>query len=768
MRKSAYFVGHSHIDAVWLWDREETKEVLKYTFNRVLDLMDKNEDFYFIQSSAQFYKWMEEIAPQIFERISHYVKEGRWEVTGGMWVEPDTNAISGESYARQIYYGKRYFKDKFGIDVRLTWLPDSFGFPNTLPMILKEGGISYFYTAKLNFEHPLHFPYYIFNWQAPDGSFVLAVHTFRYEGDPTKKPVKSALGLASIMHPNYDRFMIVYGEGDHGGGISQDMVDHIRELKKEKTFNVEMGRAVDYYEAIDKGLFPVWNDELYLKTHHGTYTTQGNFRRKNRQLEGLLYKTEVYSTLASFYGYPYPHERIDHLWELLLFNQFHDALAGSSIPKVYEDAWKDLSYIESEAIKIRDEALGYITNSLSYESEEDSLVVFNPLNFPVSKRIVYKGKDIYVKDIPPFGYKKISHGEEEEELPMLSLKAGDGEIRIENKFISLTISEETGLFTSIFNKTIEKEFLSGPGNLIQVYEDDDLVESAWNIHLGREELLTEPDTIKIIKDTPIVKEVEITYIYRQVGRPDSTIKVFVALDAYSPYIDIKMKMDLHSRNRTYKVAFPIDVDTQYTTYETPYGHIERIDPIAPDADSFERYKREVPGGKWVDRAGFALVNNGRFGFDVSDGKTLRMSFARTVKYPKPVIMALDGSLEDGYTDQGEMEISYLVYPHGGDWEKEKIPYIAYLFNIDLDIVTANVKEPEKSLFSFSQDVIITALKERKNGDGDVIRFYEPLDEPTVIEGEFVKSNILEDEIEKVKDYKVRPLSLNTLIKKGPN
>ncbi len=765
MKKGAYFVGHSHIDAVWLWDREETKEVLRDTFEKVLKLMDKNSDFYFIQSSAQFYKWMEELYPNIFEKIEEYVRKGRWEVTGGMWIEPDTNGISGESYARQIYYGKKYFRERFGIDVELTWLPDSFGYPNTLPMILREGGISYFYSAKLNFEHPLHFPYYIFRWSSPDGSEVLSVHTFRYEGDPDKKSVKSTVGLASIMHPEYDKFMIVYGEGDHGGGISQEMIDNIRALKDEEKIEVETGRAIDYYKEIDKNrnLFPEWKDELYLKTHQGTYTTQGNFRRKNRYLEGLLYKVEAWATLASLYGYRYPEKEIDNLWKLLLFNQFHDALAGSSIPKVYEDAWKDFTYIESEAKRLKDDALSYIENGIESRDDINSFLVFNPLNFPISDIARYKDEIFYVEDIPPFGYKKIDIRGGKEILT-LNLKAGEGEIKVENEFLSFVLSEETGLITSIFNKKLEKEFLSLAGNLIQIYEDDDLLESAWNIHLGKREDLKEPETIRITKDLSILKEIEIVYKYRQEDRPDSIIKMYVSLDAFSPYIRVRLLMDLHTQKRTYKVAFPLNIETEYTTYETPYGYTERIDPISPNAGSFDRYKVEVPGGKWVTRDGFTLINDGRFGFDVGDGKTLRMTIARTVRYPKPIIMALDGPLNDVYTDQGEMELSYLIYPHGNTWKEARVPYVAWQFNVGVDILPKKSIDRENTLFPFSKDVIVTALKRDRKGR-KVVRFYEPLGESPTLRGSFIKSNIMEDERGEIELFKVRPLSLNTLILK---
>ncbi len=765
MKKKAYFVGHSHIDAVWLWDREETKDVVRDTFIRVLELLEKNKDFYFIQSSAQFYKWMEELYPEIFRKIKEYVKKGNWEITGGMWVEPDTNGISGESYARQIFYGKKYFREKFGIDVKLAWLPDSFGYPNTLPMILKEGGIDYFYTAKLNFEHPLHFPYYIFRWISPDDSEVIAVHTFRYEGNPVWKVIKNNIILASIMHPNYDKFMIVYGEGDHGGGISQEMLNNIKEIKERGIIEVETGKAIDYYRELDKkrDLFPVWNDELYLKTHQGTYTTQGNFRRKNRHLEGLLYKTEVYATIASHYGYRYPHREIDTLWELFLFNQFHDALAGSSIPDVYGDAWKDFDKVEEGANKIINEALFYIVKNLDAKKDSKSFLVFNPLNFPVSEILNYNGVSWYVKDIPPFGYKVVNI-DEKIDPGFLNLKAGDGEIIIENEFLSCTISEETGLITSIYNKKTREEFLEAPGNLIQIYEDDDLVESAWNIHLGKEERLVQPETIRITKDTPFVKEVEVLYKYTQEKRPDTFIKLFISLDAFSPYIKVRLQMNLNTQKRTYKVAFPLRKKTNYTTYETPYGYIDRIDPWEPSANSIERCKTEAPGGKWIERGGFAIINDGRFGFDIEYKNTLRMTVARTVRYPRPLSLSPDNSFEDVYTDQGEMELSYLIYPHGSDWKKAEIPKIAWQFNVGINILgEKSVTPTERSLFTFSKEVIVTALKERQVRDGIVVRFFEPFGKDVLLDGDFIKSNILEDKLGYLKNPTIKPLSLNTFL-----
>ncbi|HIC95605.1 TPA: alpha-mannosidase, partial [Candidatus Bipolaricaulota bacterium] len=363
-----YLVGHAHIDAAWLWTREETIRVCHDTFSSVLKLMRSYPEFRFVQSSAQYYEWMEERYPELFMRIKERIKEGRWEVVGGMWVEPDCNLPSGESLVRQLLYGKRYLKEKLGVDVQVAWLPDTFGFPWTLPQLLVKAGIRYFLTAKLNYKASLPFPYNVFWWVAPDGSRVLACQTVGgyAEHEEALAPEALARKLLQLRRRHgIDELLVVYGKGDHGGGPTEEMLERARRLnlssrERRSPPRIVFSTAEGYFKRLEEMAssspkeiqLPQVEDELYLKTHRGTYTTQAKVKRNNRRAEHLLEAAEKFSTIAwalgmsgCGYGYGYPREGLHRAWKKLLFNQFHDILAGSAIPQVYEDAERDFQEI---------------------------------------------------------------------------------------------------------------------------------------------------------------------------------------------------------------------------------------------------------------------------------------------------------------------------------------------------------------------------------------------------------------------------------------
>ena len=386
-RFTLYFDANAHIDAAWLWRYMETIEVCRNTFNSVFNMMTARPDFTYTQSAAAYYDWMERYYPETFKHIQEAVKEGRWEIVGGMWIEPDCNLPNGISWARQLLYAKRYFKEKFNVDVKIGWNPDSFGYNGNMPELYQDAGIDAFITQKIGWNDTNVFPYRLFWWESADGSKILSYFPFDYVNE-----IKHPFQLVDWMrqfeaNTGMTKMMVLFGVGDHGGGPSIEMMQRIDELRNVDVYpKIEYGNTADYLTWIrghDLSKLPVWKDELYLEYHRGTLTTQADTKAENRKCETLLRDTEVYSSLAALQGRPYDNKALEQAWRLVLFNQFHDILPGSGIRENYIDAeekYKKVKEIGSYEMKKSLEVLADDVNT-SKIRKGTPIVVFNPLSW---------------------------------------------------------------------------------------------------------------------------------------------------------------------------------------------------------------------------------------------------------------------------------------------------------------------------------------------------------------------------------------------------
>lgn len=787
-----YLVGNSHIDAAWLWPIRETIEVCYITFKNVLDLMEKYPGFIYAQSSAAYYEWMEKNYPEIFERIKTKVKEGRWEIVGGMWIEPDCNMPSGESLVRQFLYGKRYFKEKFGVDVKVAWLPDSFGFPQTLPQIMKGCGIDYFLTQKLNWNDMIAFPYYAFKWVSPDGSSVIALQTVgSYTESVDEESINKQLQILKFTQ-GIDRLLVLYGKGDHGGGPTNDMLERaMKIIRGEGALKGKFAKATEYFEYLKsiQDKLPVVEDELYLQYHRGVYTTQARVKKWNRKAEILLEQAEKLSSIAENYGFKYPKEELEKTWKKLLLNQFHDIISGTCIPEVYEDVKRDFEEIFNTTQSIITEAVKAIAIQIDTQEEGIPIVVFNTLSWerdgvvevPLDKlgslksikvydekgqlipfQIVEDGKVVFIaRNIPPIGYKVyrvIPTSEITEIQTDLSVTRVNNIIRLENEFLRVEIDAETGLVKSIYDKKNEREILREPGNKIQVFEDypspgrktltggyDAVIFDAWEVYIYQQLKgvsyveLTKPVEVKILEKGPVRARVQVKYVYTQEGRPDSTFIQEVILYHGIPWVEFKSRVDWHGMHRLVKVAFPLSIHSEFTTYETPYGYIKRRNPLSPNASLYERAKYEVPAQKWIDHTsengdyGVALFNDGRYGFDVAND-TIRMTILRSPKPPR--YMEVLPAPDSEPTDQGEHELAYAIYPHLYDHAKALVARKAYEFNTPL-IIHVEPVHPGKLPVTHSfirvepENTILTVVKKAEDSEDIVLRLYETAGRDTV-------------------------------------
>src|SRR6202050_2160270 len=411
-RATMHLTGNAHIDAAWLWPWTETVDVVRRTFGTALQLMDEYPKYTYTQSAAAYSEWMFEKYPFLHQQILDRVKQGRWEMVGGMWVEPDLNMPDGESLVRQLLVGKRFFKEKFGTDVRIGWNPDSFGYTWQLPQIYKKSGIDYFVTQKMAWNDTNPLPFKLFWWQSPDGSKVLSYFPHDYARGIEPEPLAEDVARARQLDPGLPEMMHLFGVGDHGGGPTRAMLDAgVRwtdpKMGYPKTF---FGNAQGFFSDVEGKLdtahspvwnyktiaggsaqlpapasgmvsLPTWNDELYFEYHRGVFTSQAAHKRNMRESEEWMLDAEKYSSLAWLFGLAYPAEALNEAWKKVLFNQFHDLAAGSGIGVIYQEAQRDYDMVRFTTGEASSAALAQIAARVDTLSPVRSrpVLVFNPL-----------------------------------------------------------------------------------------------------------------------------------------------------------------------------------------------------------------------------------------------------------------------------------------------------------------------------------------------------------------------------------------------------
>ena len=764
-------VGNSHIDMAWLWPWTETVEVVRNTFQSVLDLMREYPDFKFTMSSARTYEWMQEKYPDLFQQIEKRVKEGRWEIIGGMWVEPDLNMPDGESLVRQILVGKRYFEKNFGVDVKIGWNPDSFGYNYQLPQIYKKSGMDYFVTQKLLWAHEFTtFPYKLFWWQAPDGSKLLTYFPHDYAGGIDAEPLATDLSIwmPSIYGktiPAKPEMMHLYGVGDHGGGPTRIMLDHADQLRAPDAVypKLEFSFARDFFSDLEKKLpsmqVPTWDGELYFAYHRGVFTTQAETKRRIRRAEENVLNAEKFASLASLYGKPYPNDGLELTWKNLLFDHFHDIMPGSGIAVNYLDAKRNLENVDRAANDVTMGSLREIAAHANTQGEGVPVLIFNPLSWPrtevteVEAQLPAPAEQIEVVDsagkpaesqllyldpethrthflllanAPALGYQTY-FVRAASKAPAVHSMLKASAATLENEFIRVKIDPQTGCMTSLFDKRSGTEALAPAetdtggsktsvcGNLLQTFVDKPKQWDAWNIDADFEKQhwdLDKADEVKLTESGPLRAIIQVKNHFQ-----NSTFVRDIIVYAGMPRVDVKMMVEWHEKHILLKVAFPLSAHSEKAAFEIPFGSVER--PTTRNTPA-ELAQFEVPAQRWADisdsKHGFSLLNDCKYGYDAK-GNVLRLSLLRSPEWPDP------------HADEGHHEFTYSLYPHGGGWKDALTIRRGYELNYKLLSLPFGKHQgalaPEHSFLQVQPDnVIITALKHADEENSLVLRFYE--------------------------------------------
>ncbi|WP_029233175.1 alpha-mannosidase [Butyrivibrio sp. VCB2006] len=702
--------GHTHIDVAWKWPVRQTREKVIRSYSTVMELMKRYPEYLFMASTPQMYEFVREDEPELFEEILERVKEGRFEPEGAMWLEADCNLTSGESLVRQILYGKRYFKETFGVDSDILWLPDVFGYSGAMPQILKKSGIRAFVTTKLAWNDTNRLPHDLFMWQGIDGTRIPTylittcdlpkadevmreggILNYTYNG---RQDASQIMGTWRAFREKdiTKETLTVYGFGDGGGGPTWEMLEMDRRLRRgipgcPKTVQKSVSGFMD--ELLEKisgnSDVPVWDDELYLEFHRGTYTSMGMNKRYNRKLEILMQEAEAIRTYAFInYGLPYPRKELLDAWKIIMLNQFHDILPGSSIEEVYK------------------------------VSEED-----------------YKKAIDIVKDIIDTGAKAIANSGSWEHIVGISScvvnSSADG-IRIETEVYKISF-DKNGEIVSLYDKEAGRELRDMsqvPLNRLIAFKDTPQEYDAWNIDADFADVSWDITDLKELSVCGYDEKGKLLYegdgklkkvcvnIVR--GFRNSQIKQSIIISCDSRRIDFRTTTDWHEHQVLLKAAFPVDIDAKEITAEIQLGNIKRK---LKKENSWDKAKFECCMHRWIDISaddgsyGCAVLNDSKYGYD-SDPKLMRITLIKSGIFPNP------------NADQGLHEFTYSLLPHKGDYREGRVIEEAQKLNL-----REHMYNPETVLDIFnsiidvcSSGVYVSAIKMAEDSDDIIIRLYE--------------------------------------------
>ncbi|MEY8357043.1 alpha-mannosidase [Lachnospiraceae bacterium 54-53] len=796
---TVHSIGHTHIDVAWKWPLRQTRQKAVRSFRTVLNLMERYPEYKFMSSQPQLYEFVKEEAPGLFEEIRERIREGRWEAEGAMWLEPDCNLASGESLIRHILYGRRFFEKELGGSVNeVLWLPDVFGYSAALPQIMRQSGLPYFMTTKLGWNEYNRFPYDTFRWRGIDGSEVLTwlitTRDYHKRDEPVRNFSTTYNGRqdARQIMGTWQRYqnkevsqdvLTCYGYGDGGGGPTEEMLEQSRRMehnvarcpRTRQTFVKDFFHLLE--ERMDTKQLPVWSGELYLETHRGTYTSMARNKKYNRTCEFLNGDAEFYSVLdLLFHGNAgYPAKALEENWKLLLLNQFHDILPGSSIREVYEDSKVQYEQILTSGQDIIDRSQGRVLQAAGYEEGEETgegLAVWNSLSFgrtgmvefhhPVGgtgllSQETYDGRVLYLApEVPSKGFRVFGTEASEtggEVSPVFASVETDREgrpVKVKTLFYEAEF-DALGNFQKLCDRREERSLLKegAAGNQLLVFEDRPLEFDAWNIDSTYGEKVwpvNDVQEIRLLENGPVRGCILVRRRFM-----DSELEQRICFYSHTARIDFMTRILWHEHQMLLKAAFPLDIFCNEADYDIQFGNVSRP---THENTTWDQARFEVCAHKWADisEAGYgaALLNDCKYGYDIHDS-VIRLTLIKSGIFPNPD------------ADQGEHAFTYSLFPHRGDFRAGGVVQEAYDLNCPLKGTA--VRGRGLSSFSFleirEENVLADTVKLSEEGDGIIVRFYETYGKRTKThvnfpggkDADFVECTCMEEEKRRLEDKK---------------
>jgi alpha-mannosidase len=752
-----HMIGNAHIDPMWLWQWQEGYQEVRATFQSAIDRMEEYPDFVFTCDSVCYLQWIEESDPELFEQIRARVADGRLQVIGGWWIEPDCNIPSGESYVRQALYGQRYLRDRFGVTATTGSNVDPFGHNAAIPQLLRKSGMDSYVFLRPG-PHELELPGQYFWWESPDGSRVLAYripHEYCSPRGDVGYHVDKSLAQLPKDRPE---LMVFYGVGNHGGGPTKANIESIRRLDATGSLpRLEFSSTRAFFDRVlaDDGDIPVHAGELQ---HHcvGCYSAHSGVKRWNRRAENHLQRAEKWSVVADIVGgLVYPLEELTEAWRLTLFNQFHDILAGTSIKPAYEDARDGFGHASSLGEAAFNRAVQTIARRIDIPPEPDMtpIVVFNPHPWPLQADVEFefagypsdqarmtddegrpvpvqgirsratlagsRGRLVFPANVPALGYRlyRIHPGAGEAAGVVAAT-----ETTLENDLLSLEVDPATGWLSRLVDKSTGVDLVAGRGGHAVVIDDQSDTwghrVKAYDDAIGEFECAS----VRLVEQGPVRAVIRIESRYER-----STLVEELVLGAGAPFVEVRAALDWHERHRLLKLRVPTSLDVDRATFEVPYGHLER----AAGGD-------EEPAQAWVDvsaeGAGLSVLNDSKYGHDVNGGD-IGITIARSPVYAchEPAQLDPDGIYD--YLDQEPQELTYVLLPHGGDWRSAgAVRRAAELNQPAFALLESYHRGDLPSQASYASvagdDVVVTVIKAAEDGDGSlIVRAYETAGRP---------------------------------------
>lgn len=749
-------IGHTHIDVAWLWRLRQTRDKIGRSFATVLKYMEEYPEYKFMSPQAQLYDYCKQDYPQVYEKIRQRVKEGRWEVEGSMWVESDTNVISGESLVRQFLVGKRFFKEEFGVDNKIMWLPDVFGYSAAIPQIMKKAGIDYFMTTKISWNEYNKVPYDTFMWQGIDGTEVLA-HFSPSTGNDEREnfcttynaflePQQVLGGWKRYSQKDLNKNVLCsFGYGDGGGGPTIDMLESGRRMERgipgcPKT-KMEFSR--DFFERLEKDVegssrLPKWAGELYLEFHRGTLTSQARNKRYNRKSENLYHDLETLAAIAQTHcDSEYPSADIYEAWKIILLNQFHDIIPGSSIKQVYDDSKIQYDTIIDKGNELVEENVAAIAASLAVE--EKSYAVFNTLGFCRDDVVItdlpdtenfsildtdgqalawqktYDGKlAFFAKGVPAKGYKAYKIADLANSTCEKTLDISGN--TLSNAFFEVEFDADMNIARLLHKASGRTVAPQGEVlNKLIAFEDRPYNHDAWNVDCYFDEKSVE---IRDVTSSELVENGPVRAVWKVVRTfMSSTIEQCFIFYKEIDRIDVQYVADWKEKNILLKADYPVDVNAVKATFDIQFGNLERTTHSNTLWD-FAQF--EVVGHKWADLSdnsfGLAILNDCKYGWTVKEGHIMP-SLLRCATTPNHA------------QDREVHHFVYSIYPHTGTVNTSDVVKEGYSLNFPLYCAVAQPEDGKlATCYSFvsadAPNVIIETVKKAEDSKDIVIRAYE--------------------------------------------
>lgn len=803
--KKIYLIGNAHIDPVWLWRWQEGFAEIKATFRSAVDRLNEYDDFVFTSACAAYYEWVEQNAPELFKEIQKFVHEGRWDITGGWWIQPDCNIPSGESFTRHGLYSQRYFLSRFGKISKVGYNVDSFGHNGMLPQILKQSGMDYYVFMRPG-DSEKDLPSHVFNWESPDGSRVL---TFKiangYNNDLNEVRIIERLdSIEKIIQSENIPMMFFYGVGNHGGGPTRAVLDLFHKLQQNKNDKYKFVRTDEYFAEINsvKNKLPVIKEDLQYHAS-GCYSTTAPIKAHNRKAENRIINSEKFSFAAyALLGLDYDKKAFATAWKDVMFNQFHDIMGGCSIKSAYDDA---LDFY-GEALKISGEKLNSALQKISWsidtigdsrfspvqnleETHSDMkkrgfpLVVFNPNGWTVTSPVTtsmsqyisdYNGKPVetqkvraektdqhrkwdtlFMAELPPLGY-SVFWAYKEKDVPGFStekLLKNDG-IIMENDWHKIKFDKSTGWIISLYNKISGIEYLDKNGAVPIVLDDSETDTWAHGVTSFRKEIGRFANAkLKILEEGPLRTTLRVVSNYgASVMQQDFSIYKDI------PRIAVAVKINWQEPKKILKLGFPVNIAKTKAIYEIPYGCIEKkTDGVEEAGQQWFAVEGIASNGS---AAGIALVNDSKYSYDIY-GSEMRMTMLRSTFY------ADHFGEHDEFNEAMDIGIHYMKYeivPFIGSYKNNKLSQKGLELNNPPILVPETLhKGPlplHDSFFSVkAENIVLHALKMSEDGNDAVIRCVETAGKPTRAK---IVVNLLKYEFETdFKPYEIKTFKIGS-------